>query len=58
MRYGLCSWYTLGHLYNRREGPAKTTILRHCQTLQERARDDASGPAKAFRNAQEMQKQI
>ena len=36
--------------------PLKKTILRHCQTLQERARDDASGPAKAFRNAQEMQK--
>ena len=26
------------------------TILRHCQTLQERARDDASGLAKAFRS--------
>ena len=34
--------YTRGHLHNR---------LRHCQTLQERARDDLSEPAKAFRSA-------
>ena len=32
--------------------------IAYCQTLQERARDDASEPAKAFRSAQEMQKQI
>ena len=30
-----------------------TIILRQCQTLQHRARDDASGPAKAFRSAYE-----
>ena len=31
-------------------GLIQTTILRHSQTLQERARDDASGLAKAFRS--------
>ena len=40
--------YTRGHLHNRVKG--HKTILRHCQTLQERARDDASGLAKAFQS--------
>ena len=37
--------YTRRHLHNR------VKILRHCQTLQEHARDNASGPAKAFQSA-------
>ena len=28
-----------------------TTTLRHCQTLQEHAGDNASGPAKVFQSA-------
>ena len=41
--------YTRGHLHNRVKGH-KQQSSRHCQTLQERARDDASGLAKAFRS--------
>ena len=35
--------------YNRVKG--QTTILRHCQTPQEHARNNASGPAKGFLSA-------
>ena len=41
--------YTRGNLHNLLK--RQTTILRHCQTLQERARDNASGLAKAFQSA-------
>ena len=41
--------YTRGHLHNRVKG--QTAILRHCETLSEHARDNASGPAKAFQSA-------
>ena len=40
--------YTRTHL---RVKGRKQQSFRHCQTLQECARDDASGPAKAFRSA-------
>ena len=45
--------YTRGHLHNRVKGGKRTqtTILRHCQTLQEHARNNASRPAKAFPSA-------
>ena len=43
--------YTRGYLHNRVKGHKQLVILRHCQTLQQWARDDASGPAKSFRSA-------
>ena len=43
--------YTRGHLNNRVKGHEQQIVLRHCQTLQERALDDPSGPAETFRSA-------
>ena len=49
--------YTCGHLHNRVKGH-KQHVIRHCQTLQKRARDNPSGPTETFRGVYEMQEQI
>ena len=50
----LCDACYVGYTRGRRVKGHKqqsSVILRHCQTLKEHARDNSSGPAKAFRSA-------